>query len=298
MKRNIPSEWHPLRRVIVGHGRSMGPEPTVDSAYDPTSRHHLRQGTYPTPDQVEAELDGLASAMKRHGVDVLRPVDTPDLNQVFARDVGMVIGDQFFRANMIEDRSAEWSGIQSLIDDPVTLIPDDVRMEGGDVLVLPDALVVGVTRDPDQLALQTARTHASAVPFLKSHFPDREVLTAELHKNDQHPVGCSLHLDCAYMPLGGGQAILCREAFRHEAERLAIELRHTDIVAITPEEAALLQSNLLHLAPDTLLIDPRFRRLAGVLEQWDYTLVPISMEHVGRMGGLFRCSTLPLLRAH
>ena len=298
MKRNIQSEWGVLERVILGHGLSMGPRPTVETAYDPTSRHHLREGTYPAPHDVAAELDGLAAAMERHGVEVLRPLNMPDLEQVFARDVGMVIGDRFFRANMIEERSAEWTGIQSLIEGPIVDIPGEVHMEGGDVLVLPDALVVGVTRDPHRLALQTARTNAAAVDFLSAHFPDRDILSAELHKDDHDPIRSALHLDCAYMPLGGGQAIVCRDAFLHDHEREAIEQRHSAIAEISPEEAALLQSNLLHLAPDTVLIDPRFQRLSGILEQWGYTLVPCAMEHVGRMGGLFRCSTMPLLRAH
>ena len=39
--------WGRLDRVVVGHGRDMGVRPTIETAYDPTSRSHLAAGTYP-----------------------------------------------------------------------------------------------------------------------------------------------------------------------------------------------------------------------------------------------------------
>ena len=57
-----------------------------------------------------------------------------------------------------------------------------------------------------------------------------------------------------------------------------------------------MQYKLLHLDTDTLLIDPRFKRLSGILSDRGYRLLTVPMDQVGKMGGLFRCTTLPLLR--
>ena len=297
MALHVHTEWGRLERVVVGHGRDMGVRPTVETAYDPTSRSHLAAGTYPGEADVATELDGLAQTLSSRGVDVLRPVDVPELEQVFSRDVGLVIEDVFFRSRMIEDRQAEWAGIAPLLGD-ITLeeFPEEVRVEGGDVLLLEDAIAIGVTRGPELVGKQTARTNAEAAEFLRGRFPHREVMEIELHKDDHNPLRSALHLDCAYMPLGKGDAIISPEAFLEQEQLDRLKNRHSSIIEISSEEAALLQSNLLHLDARTLLIDPRFQRVGRALESLGYDLIPCPMESVGRMGGLFRCTTLPLNR--
>lgn len=297
MALHVHTEWGRLDRVVVGHGQDMGVRPTVETAYDPTSRSHLAAGTYPGDAEVARELDGLAQTLSSRGVDVLRPVDVPELEQVFARDVGLVIEDVFFRSRMIEDRQAEWAGIAPLLGDiKLEEFPEEVRVEGGDVLLLEDAIAIGVTRDPDLVGKQTARTNAEAAEFLRGQFPHREVIEVELYKDDHNPLKSALHLDCAYMPLGEGDAIIAPEAFLQQGQLNQLKDRHSSIIKISVEEAALLQSNLLHLDARTLLIDPRFQRVGSALETLGYELVPCPMESVGRMGGLFRCTTLPLNR--
>ena len=297
MALHVHTEWGRLGRVVVGHGRDMGVRPTVETAYDPTSRAHLAAGTYPNETAVAMELDGLAEVLSSHGVDVVRPADVPDLEQVFARDVGLVIEDVFFRSRMIEDRQAEWSGIAPLLEDlSVEEVPEEVHVEGGDVLLLDDAIAIGVTRKPNLVDKQTARTNPEAAEFFRGRFPHREVIEVELHKDDHNPLLSALHLDCAYMPLGGGDAIIAPEAFLQYSLLEALKKRHSSVIDISSNEAALLQSNLLHLDERTILIDPRFKRVGSALESLGYALIPCPMESVGRMGGLFRCTTLPLNR--
>jgi len=295
---NISNEWGRLEAVVVGHGRSMGPPPTLASAYDPTSKVHLANGSFPQQSEVASQLDGLAELLDGEGIEVLRPLDLPDLEQVFARDVGLVIDSTFVRSRTIDARRGEWDGVAPILGDtPWMAIPDDVHMEGGDVVVLDDALFVGVTRRPDWQGLQTTRTLPSALAFLASTFPHREVVGLELHKDDNDPLKCALHLDCAYMPLGSGHAILCPEAFVQEEQLNLLRKRHSSCIEVSLKEAALLQTNLLHTDPDTLVIDPSFVRLSEALKDKGYHLIPCPLDKVGRMGGLFRCSTLPLRRS-
>ena len=64
---NIPNEWGQLEAVVVGHGRTMGPSPTLESAFDPTSKLHLSQGSFPRQSDVAAQLDGLANLLEQEG---------------------------------------------------------------------------------------------------------------------------------------------------------------------------------------------------------------------------------------
>ena len=293
----VDTEWGELKRVVVGHGRDMGTPASEKTAFDPTSYYHLKQGNYPSHAQVELQLDGLASVLTKHGVEVVRPIDQPELEQVFARDVGMVIEDRFFRSAMIEDRADEWAGISPLLEgQPVYNLPANVRMEGGDVLLLGDTIAVGVTRQPELVSLKTARTNAGALDFLSDTFPDKQVIGLELHKHDRNPLRCALHLDCAFRPLGQGEAIVCQDAFLDAQQLNGLLSRFSHTLNISLQEAALLHSNLLHLDPETLLIDPRFNRISDALRSRGYRLIEVPMHHVGKMGGLFRCTTLPLLR--
>lgn len=293
----IPNEWAPLRTVVVGHGRSTGPLPSLETAIDPISRQHLEQGTFPGSAAVERQLDGLSRLLEDIGVEVLRPADLVDVEQIFTRDIGMVIDQTFIQSRTIEQRSQEWQGIAPILDGhPVHELPEGVHLEGGDVIVLDDALLVGVTRKPEWRGLRVARTHTVALDFLAAQFPNREIVPIELHKDDYDPLRSALHLDCAYMPLGGGEAIVCPEAFIDPSQLNLLKKRHLRLVNISVDEAAMLQSNLLHVGPDTLLIDPSFKRLGEELQGLGYRLLDCAYDQVGRMGGLFRCTTLPLLR--
>ena len=87
------NEWDALRTVVVGTARSMGGTPLLEDAYDPKSKEHIRAGTFPLESDCMSELDGLAALLEAHDIRVLRPQDLADVNQIFARDVGVVIDD-------------------------------------------------------------------------------------------------------------------------------------------------------------------------------------------------------------
>ena len=88
---NVKNEFGELESVVVGIADSWGPIPTAEQAVDPKSREHVIAGTYPTESDVRAELGALVSVLETEGVTVYRPENVEGLNQVFARDVGVVI---------------------------------------------------------------------------------------------------------------------------------------------------------------------------------------------------------------
>ena len=62
------------------------------------------------------------------------------------------------------------------------------------------------------------------------------------------------------------------------------------------KEAFNLVSNLLVLSPKVIVSDKRFSKINTWLERNDFLVEKISYKNVSKMSGLFRCSTLPLLR--
>ena len=145
---------------MVGIGVGMGPAPRLADTYDPQSRKHVQQGTYPHESDVTRELDALAAALVAHGVQVKRP-ESLGFNQVFARDIGVVIDGAFVMTSMVEDRAQEQAGIDRMLEgNPGTVHrPRNVRLEGGDIMPMPGEIWVGCADDDDFSTYTTARTN-------------------------------------------------------------------------------------------------------------------------------------------
>ena len=62
---NVQDEWQPLEAVMVGIGNGMGPVPKLEETYDPQSRKHVQDGTYPLESDVTRELDAFAASLWR-----------------------------------------------------------------------------------------------------------------------------------------------------------------------------------------------------------------------------------------
>ena len=64
---------------------------------------------------MSAELNALAHLLQGMDVEVVRPQVVPNLNQIFARDVGIVVEDRLVATRMIADRADEWQGVAPLL---------------------------------------------------------------------------------------------------------------------------------------------------------------------------------------
>ncbi|HHZ94306.1 MAG TPA: amidinotransferase, partial [Flavobacteriales bacterium] len=163
----IQNEWDTLNKVIVGTAESWGDVPSAENAVDPKSREHILAGTYPTESDVQSELEGLVRLMEENGVKVLRPVVLENLNQVFCRDVGVMIRGVLIRSSMIPARSPEWNGINQICSElPTSNVltpPAEVRIEGGDIIPMGNEIWVGYSEEPDFSNFKTSRTNKAAV---------------------------------------------------------------------------------------------------------------------------------------
>lgn len=301
-KLNIKNENNLLHSVVVGIGSDNGSVPTLDDAYDAKSYQTIIEGTYPTDEALNREVEGLAIALKREGVEVLRPEALPGVNQIFSRDVAFVLEDKLIMANIIPDRAAEQQAYGKIIADiaPENVItpPEHVHVEGGDVVMLGDKILLGCYLSPDYPEYSMARTNKYALGFLKELFPTKDIVPLELIKHDTDPYTGILHLDCAFQPVGGDKAILFPGGFRHTEDwEYIVQLYGADNTCIiTRDEMYEMNTNVFSISPTLVVIDETFTRLRGWLERRGVQCITVPYREVSKLGGLLRCSTLPLYR--
>lgn len=300
----IRDENSKLKSVVVGLGTDPGPVPTLRQAYDAKTYHTLVEGIYPTDEALEREVENFAQVLIKEGVEVYRPKGIKDVNQIFSRDVAFVIEDKMIRANIIKDRAPELVAYQDIFaeiaPDKMIIPPDHVHVEGGDVVMLGDKILVGMYTSPDFEKYSMARTNKYAIGFLKDLFPDKDIIPLGLIKHDTDPYKGILHLDCAFQPVGGDKAILFPGAFRHveDWEYIFNLYGAENTCIITREEMFEMNPNIFSLSPTKVVIDESFTRLRGWLERRGMEVIGVPYREVSKLGGLLRCTTLPLYREY
>lgn len=300
----IQNETAPLESVVLGTAVSNGQVPMLEDIYDPKSRKHVIAGTYPLESDMVNELDAFAKALEKHGVEVNRPSLLEDCNQIFARDTGFVIEDYFFKSNILPLRDQELTAFDSLLSkiasDKIISLPEHIHVEGGDVIVDGDTLYVGYYNGEDYPALITARTNIHAVKALQDFFPKKNVIGFELKKSNTDAFATALHLDCCFQPVGNHCAIIHpdgfihSEAYTHLINQYGIE----NVFLVTKQEMYEMNCNVFSIAPEVVVSDPSFDRLNNWLHDRKIKVEEVPYQEVGKQGGLFRCSTLPLKRTH
>lgn len=300
---NVTNETAPLRAVVLGQPGGMGEDPDLKDTFDSKSRESVKRGIYPKEEDVTHEMEAFEKVLKKYDVQVFRPWVIEDLNQVFSRDVGFVIDDKFIIANLIEDREEEQKAYERIIDSisekNIIKTPEDVHVEGGDVILWNEFMFVGCYKQPDYSNYKTARTNAKAVEFLKHHFPNKWVIDMELVKDDHDPFRGILHLDCTFQPVGKDKAIIYKNGFLNERHyQILLDLfGRKNVFEVTREEMYSMNTNIFSISPEVVVSEEKFTRLnQHMREEWGITVEEIPYYEVSKMGGLLRCSTMPLIR--
>lgn len=299
---HVTDETSRLRAVILGSAASNGPTPSIEDAYDPKSREHIIAGTYPLIENMVAEMSAVAQVFKKYEVKVYRPKVLEDCNQIFTRDIGFVIDDVFVKANILPDREKELEAIQYVLDkiDQKKVIrpPEEVHIEGGDVMLHGEFIFVGTYRGADYADYIIARTNVEAVEWLQETFPHKKVVSFDLRKDNLDPYNNALHLDCCFQPVGDGLCILHKNGFLREEEyQYLVDLfGKENCFEITQEEMYHMNSNIFSIAPDVVISEKNFERLNTWLRSHNITVEEVPYAEISKQEGLLRCSTLPLIR--
>ncbi len=303
MKLNIVNETSRLRSVVLGQPVSMGAIPTLEESYDAKSYHSIQNGIYPSESDIVHEMSAFEQILKKYDVEVYRPQIIKDYNQVFARDVAFVIEDKMIISNIIADRYDEQDAYRKIFArvgwKKIINLPDSAHIEGGDVIVWNDFIFVGTCFSEDYRSFKTARTNEYAIEILKEYFPKKRILDFELNKNDQDPYKGILHLDCTFNPVGKDKCIIYKGGFVDESDyQLIIDIfGEENCFQVSDQEMFQMFPNIFSISHDIVVSDQSFTRLNNHLRnEWGMTVEEVPYREISKMGGLLRCSTMPLVR--
>lgn len=297
----VSSETSKLRSVIIGIADSLGEKPVLSDLYDPKSIENLKKGTYPTEKDMIQELQNFVIILEKYDIKVYRPELIKDYNQIFSRDIGFVIDNFFFKSNILPKRANEFNGITSILSKfsyQFVSMPENCHIEGGDVLYHTNNIFIGYYDKYDYKNLFTARTNKSAVEFLIDFFPEKKVKAFHLNKSLTDPKKNILHLDCCLQIVGKNKAIIHPEAFtfKKDYKWLVDFFGSKNIFEINAEEMYDMTSNVLSINDHTVVSQPKFNRLNRWLRSHNIFVEEVDLTEVSKQEGLFRCTSLPLVR--
>ena len=299
---NINNETSRLKAVVLGSALHNGPTPKADEAYDPKSLEHILAGTYPLEKDMINEMEAFNTVLKKYDVTVFRPEMIENYNQIFTRDIGFVIGDVFIKSNILPDRERELDAIQYIIDqvnpDKVVRPPEEVHIEGGDVMLWNEYIFIGTYKGSDYKDYITARTNMHGVQYIKDLFPNKIVREFDLVKSKIEARDNALHLDCCFQPVGKDKGIIYKNGFREEADYLFLVnlFGKKNLFHVTREEMYHMNSNVFSIDNHVIVSERNFTRLNNWLRDNGFVVEEIPYAEIAKQEGLLRCSTLPLIR--
>jgi N-dimethylarginine dimethylaminohydrolase len=298
----VHSETGRLRKVVLGRADDMGPTPKAEECFDAKSLESVLNGVYPVESDLIPEMEAFARILRRYDVEVFRPDNISGLNQIFARDISFAIEDKLIMPNIIEDREEELKGIKhihhSIHPDHYLEFRDGVYAEGGDLMPWRNYIFIGYSPGDDFDKYQTARTNRKAVDRLQEIFPEKTVRGFQLHKNDTDPREGVLHLDCCFQPIGTEEAIIYKGGFKSKEDVRFLEetFGEEKLISVEKEEFYRMFPNIFSISPEVIVSNASFVRLNQELRRRGYTVEEVPYDEVSKMGGLLRCSTMPLQR--
>ena len=299
---NIKNETSRLRAVVLGSAINNGPTPKLEEAYDPKSLEHILAGTYPIEKDMVNEMEAFNTVLKKYDVTVYRPEMIENYNQIFTRDIGFVIDDVFVKSNILPDRERELDAIQYIIDqiNPKKVVrpPEEVHIEGGDVMLWNDYIFIGTYKGSDYKDYITARTNVQGVQYIKDLFPNKIVKEFDLVKSKIEARDNALHLDCCFQPVGNDKGIIYKNGFREEADYLFLVnlFGKENLFHITRDEMYNMNSNIFSIDTNVVVSERNFTRLNNWLRANGFVVEEIPYSEIAKQEGLLRCSTLPLIR--
>lgn len=286
MNIQINNETGTLKTVILGIAKDKGPTKYLNN---PKYEEIVLKGEDPKEEVLVSEIEYFKQILEKHEVEVLRPTNISQKNQIFCRDIGFAIGNQFFLGGMKkENRRIEIDGLKEILSSipKVNIPPKEAYIEGGDIIVWKNYIFVGLGD----------RTNVKGVEFLKEKINgEKEIITFDLQTSN-NPNTNILHLDTAFQPVGEGSAIIYINGFKKLPTPILDVFGEKNLIKISQKEMYNLYSNILSINPELAIIEIKFERLADELKKRSINTIPINYGNISKLGGLMRCSTSPLYR--
>jgi N-dimethylarginine dimethylaminohydrolase len=268
-------EYDVLKRVILCEPKYM----TIREVINETQEHFKDVGIH--IEIAREQHRKFIDTLKAYNVDVilLPPIEKYH-EQVFTRDIGFVLGQIAFVAEMANEvRQGEEDILKNrLEEDKVSyynLIGDEI--EGGDVMIDGKSIYVGLSN----------RTNQQAIQHLQSLLPEYEVVTVPFEPK-------YLHLDCVFNVISEHEALYYPGVIEKEVENLLAS--RYELIAVSKEEQFTLGTNVLSIGKQRVFSLPINKNVNRELRNRGYEVIEVDISEIIKSGGSFRCCTLPLLR--
>jgi N-dimethylarginine dimethylaminohydrolase len=272
---NCPTEYGELKKVVVVSPQNM----RITEVINETQKHYLKENI-----NIKKALDQheeFVRILEENGavVDHLEPLE--ELNeQVFTRDIGFCIGNEFIVSSMNTSlRAGEVKVLLQWLEENnishAHLAAHSI--EGGDVLVDGKDVWVGLS----------GRTNRLAVQSLKKLLPDYTIHVLPL-RND------ILHLDCVFTIISEEAAIVYPPAFaKKDLEKIK---QHYTIIEVSDREQFQMGPNVLAIGDKKIISLPQNKQLNERIREKGFKVIETDFSEIIKSGGSFRCCTLPIIR--
>jgi scyllo-inosamine-4-phosphate amidinotransferase 1 len=297
------NEWDPLQEVVVGTA-DFANWPTTDPVFGLESQKTTWTETAvpsgPVPDwiidEANEDLDILADTLDQLGVVVHRPKvknyqQIDGMYNYCPRDRLLIHGSTVVDpAMMYPCRDVEIEALDFVIyrADDVYKMPRDAGMilDAANVLRLNDTM----------LYLESASGNRKAAQWLQHKFPDVRIEVCKFYSG--------VHIDSTIVPLREGLVLVnASRVNMHNLPRVFDKwevIWIDDVVAQDfyqyPYASKWIALNMLVVDPNTVIVDKQQTMLIDILENYNFTVIPLELRHSRTLGGGFHCVTLDLLR--
>ncbi|MGH3697067.1 MAG: dimethylarginine dimethylaminohydrolase family protein [Pseudonocardiaceae bacterium] len=273
----VQAEWDRLAVVAMVRPEFF----TLTEPINHTQRRFYGTANHPSTMAIIKQHDRILNLFVTQGIRVVEISPASNLPFQFnVRDAAVVIGSRLVLSRMARvvrsrepDLLAAALGLQSVLAIPAG------RLEGGDVIVTPSEVFVGLSD----------RTDEAGYAGLSGLLTGNRTVTPIRLKNS------ALHLDVALNLLGQRLGLIHRPSIIGD---LPSSLNGVEWIEVTDEEFAEQAVNVLVLDPGTVMLDARHERLRTTLEAKGLRCIPVKLDEITKAGGGIRCMTLPLARIH
>jgi N-dimethylarginine dimethylaminohydrolase len=271
----VQTEWDRLAVVAVVRPEFF----TLTEPINHTQRRFYGTANHPSTTTLIAQHDRVLRVFAAQGIRVVEISPASDLPFQFnVRDAAVVIGSRLIFSRMARVvRSREPDMLATALGLQSVLAISAGRLEGGDVIVTPSEVFVGLSERTDEAG------YTSLSGLLAG---DRVVTPIRLTSS-------ALHLDVALNLLGQRLGVIHRPSIFGD---LPLSLGDVEWIEVTDEEFAEQAVNVLVLDPGTVMLDARHERLQAALEGMGLKCFPVELDEITKAGGGVRCMTLPLAR--
>lgn len=301
---NSWNEWDPLEEVVVGiatHANWPSTDPVFADEANKTTWKETPVPSGPVPqwivDEANEDLNILAETIVKYGATVRRPqplnwINRQGMYNYCPRDRLLVAGDTIVDVPMMYPcRNQEIHALDSILyEQRVVCMPKNqgLILDAANVCRLGDTW----------LFLESASGNRAAYEWLCNQFPNIKIELCNFYSG--------VHIDSTIVPLREGLVLLNGDRVNKENCPRVFDswtkIYATDVVAQGfyqyPYASKWIALNMLVLDPYTVIVDRNQLQLIDILEQYQFTVIPLELRHSRTLGGGFHCVTLDTRRKH